>query len=340
MGNEEFLEIVDELFKFLRDKISLSYGQYLTDEQKERLFSFETENIVVNEESNKIVHYDEKENKIQISGEFLTPDYVEKIKSKNPEFDLVDLKNRINDENPRILLEELISFSTELNIKEKDLVKALLIQEILKMVLYKEDREAKEDAIISGTIELLAHNIGSQNGFLVATPKKLLGELEAAIGLKEELEDKFESVVLGGTSLEHLSRIENRRLLEKIDELTDNRKIIESTQNLDNVIDSIVNMTEKTEKEISEKEEKVKDDTEEIVDLDKTIEMEKIKDEIEKEASKNEELLNKEIEENKLEQTKPTTFFSGKARIILSIVGVILVVAFGVLVGWLLFKFK
>ena len=341
MGNEEFKEIIDELFKFLRDKICLSYGQYLSDECKERLFSFETENIIINNDLKKIVQYMPQENKIQVSVEFLNPMYIEKIKSKNTDFDLEDLKNRVNEENPKILLEELIAFSKELNIHERDLIKSLLIQEILKMVLYKEEINPKEDVVITGAIELLAHNIGSQNGFLVSTPKKYLGELEVAIGLKEELEDNFESVVLSGNVLDYLSRIENRRLIEKLDGLTDNRKIIESTQNLDNVIDSIINMTEKTEGEIKNtEEEKDSSNSEEIVDLDRTMKVEKIEENINKEVedlSKKEETMNQELKEtnNSMVNSK-----SGSKKIILSILGVLLIVLLGILLGYLLFKFK
>ena len=253
MGNEEYKEIMDELYKFLRDKISISLGEYLSDAAKEKLFSFNFEdNIVVGKEMNKLIEYKLQDDTIYVCDEFLTPEYIEKVKEKNPEFDLVDLKNRVNAENPKILLEELVAFSSDLKITEKDLIKSLFIQEILKMILMNEEMEAKEDAIMTGTIELLAHKLGSQNGFLVSTPKKLIPELEAAIGLKEELEDKFEEIVLGGNILDHLSRIGNSRLLEKINELADDRKIIESTQNLDNVIDSIVNMTNENQEIIDE----------------------------------------------------------------------------------------
>ena len=253
MGNEEYKEIMDELYKFLRDKISIALGEYLTDKQKEKLGSFDFENnIVVGKETNKLVEYKMSDDKIYVSDEFLTPDYIEKVKEKNPDFDLTDLKNRVNSENPKVLLEELISFSADLKITEKDLIKSLFTQEILKMVLMNEDMDAKEDAIMTGTIELLAHKLGSQNGFLVSTPKKCEPELEAAIGLKDELEDKFEEVVLKGNVLDYLSRIQNSRLLEKINDLADDRKIIESTQNLDNVIDSIVNMTNENQEIIDE----------------------------------------------------------------------------------------
>ena len=253
MGNEEYKEIMDELYKFLRDKISIALGEYLTDKQKEKLGSFDFENnIVVGKETNKLVEYKMSDDKIYVSDEFLTPDYIEKVKEKNPDFDLTDLKNRVNSENPKVLLEELISFSADLKITEKDLIKSLFTQEILKMVLMNEDMDAKEDAIMTGTIELLAHKLGSQNGFLVSTPKKYERELEAAIGLKDELEDKFEEVVLKGNVLDYLSRIQNSRLLEKINDLADDRKIIESTQNLDNVIDSIVNMTNENQEIIDE----------------------------------------------------------------------------------------
>ena len=253
MGNEEYKEIMDELYKFLRDKISISLGEYLSDAAKEKLFSFNFEdNIVVGKETNKLIEYKLQDDTIYVCDEFLTPEYIEKVKEKNPEFDLVDLKNRVNAENPKVLLEELVAFSSDLKITEKDLIKSLFIQEILKMILMNEEMEAKEDAIMTGTIELLAHKLGSQNGFLVSTPKKLIPELEAAIGLKEELEDKFEEIVLGGNILDHLSRIGNSRLLEKINELADDRKIIESTQNLDNVIDSIVNMTNENQEIIDE----------------------------------------------------------------------------------------
>ena len=185
MGNEEYKEIMDELYKFLRDKISIALGEYLTDKQKEKLGSFDFENnIVVGKETNKLVEYKMSDDKIYVSDEFLTPDYIEKVKEKNPDFDLTDLKNRVNSENPKVLLEELISFSADLKITEKDLIKSLFTQEILKMVLMNEDMDAKEDAIMTGTIELLAHKLGSQNGFLVSTPKKCEPELEAATKLR------------------------------------------------------------------------------------------------------------------------------------------------------------
>ena len=261
MGNEEYKEIMNELYKFLRDKISVSLGEYLSDEAKEKLFSFDFENkIEVGGTSNKIVEYKPAYDMIYVCDEFLTPDYIEKVKEKHPDFDFEDLKNRINSENPKILLEELIAFCADLKLTEKDLIKSLFIQEILKMLLIKDDMDAKTDAIMTGTIELLAHKIGNQNNFLVGTPKKYEAELEVALGLKEELEDKFENAVLKENVLDYLSRIENARLLQKINELADNRKIIESTQNLDNVIDSIVHMTSENQEIINSVNEKEKEE--------------------------------------------------------------------------------
>ena len=73
--------------------------------------------------------------------------------------------------------------------------------------------------------------------------------------------------------------------------------------------------------------------TEEIIDIDKTIKLESINENLEKTNSDlkvpNEavkiELPNKKVKNKKL---------------ILSIIGALLVVALGILVGWLLFKFK
>ena len=384
MGNEEYKEIMDELYKFLRDKINIALGEYLTDKQKEKLGSFDFENnIVVGKETNKLVEYKMSDDKIYVSDEFLTPEYIEKVKEKNPEFDLVDLKNRVNAENPKVLLEELITFSSDLKLTEKDLIKSLFTQEILKMILMNEDMDAKEDAIMTGTIELLAHKLGSQNGFLVSTPKKYERELEAAIGLKDELEDKFEEIVLKGNVLDYLSRIQNSRLLEKINELADDRKIIESTQNLDNVIDSIVNMTNENQEIINEvnKKEEVKEmmeeNKEEIVEIGDTEEVktepivtevsevpindvlesapvveERVQEEV---ATVNDETVIPPVPEPVVEEPTPTPVVpeptpvvnevtsepakTNKKALIYTVV-VILTIALGVLIGYLLFKFK
>lgn len=384
MGNEEYKEIMDELYKFLRDKINIALGEYLTDKQKEKLGSFDFENnIVVGKETNKLVEYKMSDDKIYVSDEFLTPEYIEKVKEKNPEFDLVDLKNRVNAENPKVLLEELITFSSDLKLTEKDLIKSLFTQEVLKMILMNEDMDAKEDAIMTGTIELLAHKLGSQNGFLVSTPKKYERELEAAIGLKDELEDKFEEIILKGNVLDYLSRIQNSRLLEKINELADDRKIIESTQNLDNVIDSIVNMTNENQEIIDEanKKEEVKEmmeeNKEEIVEIGDTEEVktepivtevsevptndvvesapiveERVQEEV---ATVNDETVIPPVPEPVVEEPtltpvvpEPTpvvnevtseTAKTNKKALIYT-VAVILTIALGVLIGYLLFKFK
>ena len=333
MGNEEYKEIMKELFKFLRDKISISLGEYLSDEQKEKLGSFDFENnIVVGNNSSKIIEYRPEDDKIYISDEFLTPEYVEKYKEKNPEFDITNFKERVNSENPRILLEELIAFSSDLKITEKDIIKSLFIQEILKMLLMREDMDAKEDAIMTGTIELLAHTLGSQNGFLVSTPKKYEAELGVAIGLKDELEDKFESVVLNGNVLDYLSRIQNSRLLEKIGELADNRKIIESTQNLDNVIDSIVNLTNEN-KEIIEKVSEAETPKEEIIEISDTPEV------------KEEPVVNEHKEEapieNKVSEVQEVKKPAKKNKtLIIYLIITVITVLLGILIGYLLFKLK
>ena len=384
MGNEEYKEIMDELYKFLRDKINIALGEYLTDKQKEKLGSFDFENnIVVGKETNKLVEYKMSDDKIYVSDEFLTPEYIEKVKEKNPEFDLVDLKNRVNAENPKVLLEELITFSSDLKLTEKDLIKSLFTQEILKMILMNEDMDAKEDAIMTGTIELLAHKLGSQNGFLVSTPKKYERELEAAIGLKDELEDKFEEIILKGNVLDYLSRIQNSRLLEKINDLADDRKIIESTQNLDNVIDSIVNMTNENQEIINEvnKKEEVKEmmeeNKEEIVEIGDTEEVktepivtevsevpindvlesapvveERVQEEV---ATVNDETVIPPVPEPVVEEPTPTPVVPEPTPVVnevtsepaktnkkalIYIVVVILTIALGVLIGYLLFKFK
>lgn len=393
MGNEEYKEIMDELYKFLRDKINIALGEYLPDDAKEKLFSFDFENnIVVGKEMNKLVEYKMSDDKIYVSDEFLTPEYIEKVKEKNPEFDLVDLKNRVNAENPKVLLEELITFSADLKLTEKDLIKSLFTQEILKMILMNEDMDAKEDAIMTGTIELLAHKLGSQNGFLVSTPKKYERELEAAIGLKDELEDKFEEIVLKGNVLDYLSRIQNSRLLEKINDLADDRKIIESTQNLDNVIDSIVNMTNENQEIIDEvnKKEEVKEmmeeNKEEIVEIGDTEEVktepivtevsevptndvvksapiveERVQEEV---ATVNDETVIPPVPEPVVEEPTPTPVVpeptpvqenvettpvvnevtsepaKTNKKALIYTVAVILTIALGVLIGYLLFKFK
>lgn len=384
MGNEEYKEIMDELYKFLRDKINIALGEYLTDKQKEKLGSFDFENnIVVGKETNKLVEYKMSDDKIYVSDEFLTPEYIEKVKEKNPEFDLVDLKNRVNAENPKVLLEELITFSSDLKLTEKDLIKSLFTQEVLKMILMNEDMDAKEDAIMTGTIELLAHKLGSQNGFLVSTPKKYERELEAAIGLKDELEDKFEEIILKGNVLDYLSRIQNSRLLEKINDLADDRKIIESTQNLDNVIDSIVNMTNENQEIINEvnKKEEVKEmmeeNKEEIVEIGDTEEVktepivtevsevptndvvesapiveERVQEEV---ATVNDETVIPPVPEPVVEEPTPTPVVPEPTPVVNEVtsepaktnkkaliytVAVILTIALGVLIGYLLFKFK
>ena len=384
MGNEEYKEIMDELYKFLRDKINIALGEYLPDDAKEKLFSFDFENnIVVGKEMNKLVEYKMSDDKIYVCDEFLTPEYIEKVKEKNPEFDLTDLKNRVNAENPKVLLEELIAFSSDLKLTEKDLIKSLFTQEILKMIIMNEDMDAKEDAIMTGTIELLAHKLGSQNGFLVSTPKKYERELEAAIGLKDELEDKFEEIVLKGNVLDYLSRIQNSRLLEKINDLADDRKIIESTQNLDNVIDSIVNMTNENQEiidEVNKKEEEkemMEEKKEGIVEIGDTEEVktepivtevseaptndvvesapiveERVQEEV---ATVNDETVIPPVPEPVVEEPTPTPVVpeptpvvnevtsepakTNKKALIYTVV-VILTIALGVLIGYLLFKFK
>ena len=396
MGNEEYKEIMNELYKFLRDKISIALGKYLPDSAKEKLFTFNFENnIVIDKDTNKLIEYKMPDDIIYVCDEFLTPEYIEKVRDKNPEFDLVDLKNKINAENPKVLLEELIVFSADLKITEKDLIKSLFTQEILKMILMSEDMDAKEDAIMTGTIELLAHKLGSQNGFLVGTPKKHEPELEVAIGLKDELEDKFEEVVLKGNILDYLSRIQNSRLLEKINDLADDRKIIESTQNLDNVIDSIVNMTNENQEiinEVNKKEEVremeegrqesvVEEKKEEIVEIGDTQEVKSevvsvpANDVVESapvvEENKQEEVVTVNDEthipsvpepvvvepaptvENAIpapvhEESVPVPAVNeviekpvkSNKRALIYTVAVILTVALGVLIGYLLFKFK
>jgi hypothetical protein len=303
-------------------------GKYLNDDQKEKLFSFELDNIVIDNLFNKIVKYSFDDDKIHISDVFLTPEYIERIKAKNPEFSLEALKNKIDSGDSKILLEELIAFSSELKIQEKDIIKSLFTQEILKMLIMKDEMDSKEEVIKTGTIELLSHIIGNQNGFIVSTPKKLLGELEVAISLKNELEDKFEETVLMGNVLEYLSQIENTGLLNKINELTNNRRIIESTQNLDNVIDSISKM-----KEPSTIQETKKDNVEGIVDIDQTMKIESIDKDIEKTKA------DLEVPNEAVKIELPNKKVKSK-KMILSIIGVLLVVALGILVGWLLFKFK
>lgn len=346
MGNEEYKEIMCELYKFLRDKISISLGEYLNDKQKEKLFSFEPENnIVIDNEFNRIIKYSFDDDKIHVSDEFLTPEYIDKIKSKNPDFNIDDLKNKINAEDPKVLLEELIIFSNELKIQEKDIIKSLFIQEVLKMLIMGKEMDPKEEVIMCGTIELLAHNIGSQNGFLVSTPKKLLGELEVAISLKRELEDKFEEIVLSGNILDYLSRIENKGLIDKIDELTDNRKIIESTQNLNNVIDSIANMAKEMENEVKIKKEEVED----IVNIDETMEFENVNNtnkgiktsEVSKEEKSFENIVeNKDVSEEMQAKEAAEKNKKSDRKAIFYVIGFIVIVLLGILVGWLLFKFK
>ena len=340
MGNEEYKEIMNELYKFLRDKISISLGEHLTDEAKEKLFSFDFEsNIVIDPSSNKIVEYKVSDNGIHVSDEFLTPEYIEKVKEKNPEFDLADLKNRVNAESPKVLLEELIAFSPDLKITEKDIVKSLFIQEMLKMILMNEEMDAKEDAIMTGTIELLAHNIGSKNGFLVSTPKKYEAELDVALGLKEELEDKFEEIVLKGNVLDHLSRIENSRLLQKINELADDRRIIDSTQNLDSVIDSIVNMTKENEEIINNEEPQVeKEEIIEIIDTPKEeVKEEPVEMEVKEEVKEVNNEVSTEVSNEVNTEIKPKT---SHKRALIYVIVTVLTVVLGVLIGYLLFKYK
>lgn len=239
MNNDEFKESMEELYKFLREKIITMYGEYLSEEIKKRLYAFDTErDIVIDNSSRKPVEYDFEEKKFIISDGFINSEYIEKIKLKNS-FDLIDLKEKINDNNYKVLTEELIVFSSELNIKEKDIIKSLFVQEILKMILMTEDLSIKENIILEGSIELFAHQLGFEQGFIVSTSKSALDVLEMAGKLKEILEESFESEIFSKNIEKILNDLMDIKLLERISKITYEKTVLESTQNLDEVVDSI-----------------------------------------------------------------------------------------------------
>ncbi len=244
MNNDEFKESMEELYKFLREKIITMYGEYLSEETKKRLYAFDTErDILIDNSSRKPVEYDFEEKKFIISDGFINSEYIEKIKSKNS-FDLIDIKEKINNNNYNVLTEELIVFSSELNIKEKDIIKSLFVQEILKMILMTEDLSIKENIILEGSIELLAHQLGFSQGFIVSTSKSAVDVLEIAVKLKEILEESFESEIFSKNIEKIINELVDIKLLEKISKITYEKTVLESTQNLDEVVDSINEVVE------------------------------------------------------------------------------------------------
>ena len=244
MGNE-FKEVMEELYKFLREKILTNFGENLNEVAKEKLYSFDLEkNIVISNSSNTIIKYDKESDSFIISDGFLTTEFIQKAKLKSIESDVEKLKKKISDGSNKILLEELIIFSEDLKIKEKDIIKSLFTQEILKYILLDDSYSVLERVVMDGTIELFAHEIGEATGFIVSTPKKLMENLEIAIDLKKELRKNFEEVIFNRNIERTIEKIDNRKLIRKINELTDDWRVIESTQNLDEVIGSINEMVE------------------------------------------------------------------------------------------------
>lgn len=242
--SNEFKEMMEEVYKFLRDKIVTRLGDNLTEGQKEKLFSFDTDNGIIINSSNKIIEYDRESDTINISDGFLNTEYLQKIKLKYSDFNIETLKSKINEGSPYIILEELVNFSEELKIQEKDIIKSLYIQEILKMILLYNIKEMKEEIVIEGFIELISHEIGVTNGFIVSSCYKKQDELGIAILLKEEWGKKFEDNILSDKLDQFLDKIENKKIIKLIDDITDERRIIESTQNLDEVVDSINEVVE------------------------------------------------------------------------------------------------
>lgn len=244
MAIDEFKESMEELYKFLRDKIITMYGEFFSEEEKKSLYSFDTEkSIIIDNSSRKPVDYDKETSTIIISDGFITTEYIDRIKVKN-DFDVEKLKDKINNSEYNVLTEELIQFSKEINIKERDVVKSLFAQEILKMILLKNDISIKDEVILEGAIELFAHVLGVTNGFIVSTPKITIEVYEVALELKEIFKEDFERYIFARNFEEMLDKVVDSSLIKKMNKIVTDRTILESTQNLDEVIDSINEMIE------------------------------------------------------------------------------------------------
>lgn len=244
MENDEFKESMEELYKFLRDKVVTMYGDFFSDEEKKSLYSFDTEkNIIIDNSSRKPVEYDRETSNVIISDGFITTEYIERIKLKN-DFDFEKLKDKINNGEYNVLTEELIQFSKELNIKERDVVKSLFVQEILRMIIYKNELSIRDEVVAEGAVELFAHVLGAPNGFIVSTPKLNMEVYEVALELKEIFKKDFESYVFSRNIDDMLMKVTDPSLMKKLNRIVTDRTILESTQNLDEVIDSINEMVE------------------------------------------------------------------------------------------------
>ncbi len=242
MDNSELKEVMEEIFKLLREKIITVLGDNITEDEKQMLYSFDLVKNIVVEELSKPVLYDQDQNKIIISSSFLNDEYIEKLKLRNTNFNIDDLKEKLDKNSNDILLEELIIFSKELNIQDKDIIKSLYIQEILKMFLMDNSLNIKNQVVREGLIELLAHEIGTELGFIVSTPKSLKDNLLVAELLKSELKEDFLKLMINKNIDEILKNIDNPKLLKMLEELANDREILESTQDLDEVVDTINDM--------------------------------------------------------------------------------------------------
>lgn len=245
MNKDEFKEIMEEIYKFLKDKIVTRLGESLNEFQKEKLYSFDTnKQIIVNNISNKIIEYDFKADTLNISDGFLEKDNIEKIKLKHSDFELEKLKSKIFEGTYSVFTEELILFNEDLKIQLKDIIKSLYLQEILKRILLDSSKSIEEQTIIESFIELISHEIGSTNGFIVSTQYKNSELLKIGIDLNEELGKKFENYIFSSSINSIFESVNNKKLLKLIESIVDEKRIIESTQNLDEVIDSINEIVE------------------------------------------------------------------------------------------------
>ncbi len=239
MKNDEFKETMEEVYKYLREKIITMYGEFLSEEDKKLLYSFDTENSIIIESTSKNpIEYDASEGKIIISDGFINKENIDRIKSKNS-FDLEVLKGKIEDNYYNINTEELILFSGELNIKEKDIIKSLYTQEILKMILMLDEMSIKEKVIMESAIEVFSHKLGVEQGFIVSTHKNMINVLEIGVALKEIFKDKFDKLIFSKNPEELINELGDENLIKNINKITNERTILESTQNLDEVVDSI-----------------------------------------------------------------------------------------------------
>lgn len=244
MSEAELKDIIEEFYKLLSDRILSKYGKYITEAGKEKLYNFDiNEDIVVDSSTNTPIIYDESEGKIIVSNSFCNVENIKKLRSKYFHIILEDVKAKMNIGNDDLSLEELIMFSKELNIQEKDIIKSCMIQEILRMILSGTEISYKELVIMDGCIELFAHEIGNILGFVVTTPHRLHENLEIAKELNKIVINEFDEKIFNYHINDILKNVNDKNLLDRIDELTNEKQIVESTQDLTELSTIINNMT-------------------------------------------------------------------------------------------------